>query len=767
MTNGVEKGNPKYAIMRQKRVTNFSELKRISNHNDRTVRSENIYSDLPPPECLFSYGTGTLVDKANQKLRDLGIEKSSIAGKVVAVEIILTASAGFFENATPEQFEIWKACSIAWARERCGDAMLDIQLPRDEEVPHLHCVSLAAVQKIRKKRGPRPRDPKARADLLASYESAPKQWTLSFKSMFGGERDRLSEDQDSYHSAVSHLGLARGERKRDDKEVDLGDGIMAAVTYSSTGKVKNRPPALYRQEIKALKAQADAAEQQTTKLLSETQILRLQIADSDLEAKRYRQFALDKYASNLDRGLNLLEKETALKADYLKAEALLRERNAAVAQREAEQARAQARLDQLQIELMVKQASNEEIARMASVRQDSLNRIERQTKEARREQETESAALKERIRVARELEAAVKVDRAQLNEQRRIISIQNASIARERETIAAGQVGLRAERAQVAKDVEHHKALFDLLGRAADPSAPLSLRVGLNNAGSEEVILQESAMTTAELDYHRRGWPPPILRLAVTLAKALAKMRELGERLARREIDVKQREKDLVIREAVAVEQQAREEAERQRLAAVIARMENREDVLQARSLSLVAAQEEAKAKQSKLDAQLLAIETLVIESNTTLAKAMRNMSDQEEWGSIIDGLSRGLFVRRHGADDKLALVDGEDPNRPLPAWVRSRLDGDCPRWAQHFFHRYDQLHKAVIETDNINAQLADQSSRLSAIIIDAGIILTPAQERFAAKAQLEVENVPRMHTSLALTAANAHAQANFASRSE
>lgn len=798
MSQNTQGGKSQYAIMRLERVTTFAGLKRISNHNDRTTMSENINPDGPPPQCLYSYGSGSLVNKAHQRMAELGIDKSSIKGKVVAVEIIVTATKEFFENALPEQFEAWKVASIGWLQQRCGEALIDIQLHLDEEVPHMHAVSIAAIQKVRKKRGPQPKDLTARAALLASYETTPKEWTLSFKDMFGGKRERLSEDQDSYHATVASLGLARGEKNREDREVDLGDEIMGQALYTSTGKRRHIPPAEYRKYIKRLAMKVKAAEQESSKLLREVSTLRAEIERHNRDAANFRKLALDEYSGNVDQGVALMQKEAALHAHQREAEARLQEREKAFAEKDAESARLlreieirevefaerkaiadrleiarkeavseeKARQERAQHELVQQQTLADDIARLAALRGAELKMKEQEVAAARLEQEVQGATARRQLATAKGLEAAAQAARNQIDEQLRAMTLRQSQLDDQRADIAAGRATLVAEKAQAATEFEHHHGLLGLLERAADPLSPLYLRVGRNTAGGEVPVMRETAMTDAEEGYYRRGWPGPIRKVALLLAKALDGIRAFKDRLARQEHEVGMREQKLISREAQAAQEKARDETERRRLSLVITNLDKRGDALDARAINLESAEADIRIKQAELAAQSRDIEASVSDANATMMAATRSMAEQEEWASIIDHVVRRTWKVASGTDEVIRLIDRESPSRPLPDWACNRVGCVCPRWAQQFLHRYAKLEEIVTSNVKVGSLLAEQSHRLKEMIDDAGPILTPSQSSFAASVKGELQKTEQLRPPALDVAVTAQAQAAAAARS-
>lgn len=83
-----------YAIMRYAKIKSPAALARVCAHNTRTVHSENVRENAPPPLELLETGSDDFVTSAYALLSELGIDRGSIKGKVLAVETVTTASRG-------------------------------------------------------------------------------------------------------------------------------------------------------------------------------------------------------------------------------------------------------------------------------------------------------------------------------------------------------------------------------------------------------------------------------------------------------------------------------------------------------------------------------------------------------------------------------------------------------------------------------------------------------------------------------------------------
>lgn len=322
---------PSYAILRVEKIKTVAELERRSAHNDRSNLSENVNPDGPQPVSLISAGQGTLSERTGQVLSQFNIDLAASEGKIIACEMVITASKAFFESCDQAQFEDWIRSSCSFAEDKFGRGIVDVVLHMDEEVPHIHAIGVPVAERRKLKRGAPPRDPEAKLKWDAEKLVAPLVWTLSFDAVFGGSRDTLSELQDDYHSAVRHLGLARGERNRSSKTVDLGDGIEIDAAPFGRGLKpdgserprRNIRPQEYRQMIKREREAAarEAQQERLARQESEQLLARAEReAEKASEDKLAAETALDEALAERLKAQDIARQEREL-ADIVHAEA--------------------------------------------------------------------------------------------------------------------------------------------------------------------------------------------------------------------------------------------------------------------------------------------------------------------------------------------------------------------------------------------------------------------------------------------------------------
>ncbi|MBA4767387.1 MAG: plasmid recombination protein [Porphyrobacter sp.] len=201
---------PHYAIMRISKIHNYKVLKAVDGHNTRKIPAGTV--DGAPTPIDWVDLPGTMCERAQEVLQDKGAVWEK--GKILAVEVLVTASPDWWANASTEQKTEWLKAQWRYANDKFGAGLISFTPHLDESTPHVQFVGLPLYSAIKKTRGAKPRTPEGIERRAKEEAQAPKVWRLSFHEMFGGDRDRLADLQTEYHGYVAHLGLERGQDTR-------------------------------------------------------------------------------------------------------------------------------------------------------------------------------------------------------------------------------------------------------------------------------------------------------------------------------------------------------------------------------------------------------------------------------------------------------------------------------------------------------------------------------------------------------------------------
>ncbi|WP_073980905.1 plasmid recombination protein [Erythrobacter donghaensis] len=201
---------PHHAIMRISKIHNYKVLKAVDGHNTRKIPAGTV--DGAPTPIDWIDLPGTMCERAQRVLQKKGAVWEK--GKILAVEVLVTASPEWWANASTEQKTEWLKAQWKFANDKFGDGLISFTPHLDESTPHVQFVGLPLYSAIMKTKGRKPSTPEGIARRAKEEAQAPKVWRLSFHEMFGGHRDRLADLQTEYHGYVAHLGLERGQDTR-------------------------------------------------------------------------------------------------------------------------------------------------------------------------------------------------------------------------------------------------------------------------------------------------------------------------------------------------------------------------------------------------------------------------------------------------------------------------------------------------------------------------------------------------------------------------
>jgi hypothetical protein len=197
---------PNYAIMRIGKIHTRTILDAVEWHNTRRGPARVVEGLGLPDEWVDR--EGAYRDRADDILKEVGATHDE--GKILAVEVLVAASPEWWTTATEEQMREWWRAQYAYAKHLFGPGLLAFTPHLDESTPHAQFVGLPLYHAVKKKTGPKPKDPEDLRKRLEEEANAPKIWRLSHDAVFGGGPEGLAAHQTTYHGFVAHLGLCRG-----------------------------------------------------------------------------------------------------------------------------------------------------------------------------------------------------------------------------------------------------------------------------------------------------------------------------------------------------------------------------------------------------------------------------------------------------------------------------------------------------------------------------------------------------------------------------
>jgi hypothetical protein len=286
-----------YAILRTEKIKTWKHLAAVGKHNNRLIPANTVPGAMPPTELVP--GPDDLTERVRARHKKLGVAHEK--GKVLAIEVLMTASPGWWAAADNWQKKEFFEQSAKSLHDEFGKGVVSISVHTDESTPHIQAVVVPVYQDIVKKRGRKPKTPEGIAKRAREEAAAPQIWRISYDKIFGGRPEVLADYQTEYHSYVRRLGLARGEDT-------VGEGIKHTTLKDYAKHLKAKEDRLAA-SVKQLVDERDEFEEDKLffKASSERLIDDLRTHSADKAQLDARERKLNERAHELD------EREESLK----------------------------------------------------------------------------------------------------------------------------------------------------------------------------------------------------------------------------------------------------------------------------------------------------------------------------------------------------------------------------------------------------------------------------------------------------------------------
>lgn len=204
-----------YAIMRVAKHRSSRSVGGMGRHMNRTRETPNADPAKRAANATWMPDTGwvpwsrqaprNLSQQLNERLDDFERRGGKLRkDSVLAIELMLSASPEWFQEASSKQRQEWVRRNVEWIEQVFGrDNVLQVALHLDETTPHLHVFLVPEIQMV-ETRGRRPKDGSKAPAKTPKPALAASHWLDG--------RAKLGELQDRYAAAMEPLGLDRGLR---------------------------------------------------------------------------------------------------------------------------------------------------------------------------------------------------------------------------------------------------------------------------------------------------------------------------------------------------------------------------------------------------------------------------------------------------------------------------------------------------------------------------------------------------------------------------
>lgn len=644
---------PNYAIMRIGKIHTRTVLDAVEWHNTRKGPARVVEGLGLPDEWVDR--KGAYRDRADAILEEVGAAHEE--GKILAVEVLVATSPEWWTTATREQKRDWWLAQYAYAKHLFGPGLLAFTPHLDESTPHAQFVGLPLYHAVKKKTGPKPKDPEGLRKRLEEEANAPKIWRLSHDAVFGGGPEGLAAHQTAYHGFVAHLGLCRG---RD--TVGLGIKHIPLKRYAELLTQMDRDLRREAEEIANEQQILEHYDQQLSVGFEKQRLQREAIAKDELEL-----FAKQNAFEEREQRIIAAEQEIAT-------------------QREA--------LSQRENGILVRESSlsdeEEGLERKVRSHEDATKRLE-----ARRSlldivalnQRSKEDSLSKREKQAESRDASVSQREAQIAEKEAVVKAQQGDVERALSQISV-LTGVLSGRLAVTWNEEKQPALKGGEPKPEEQSAlsepwpqllAAALRHAMTMSTARNRLAHKVRSMLEKLRAQRKAAKAKEVAADASMTSALLQVQEAENRSAVAKI----KESEANGAQEVAIK--AQEKAEKDRRAA---------DALIAEANAVTADLSDKRAELQRLDGAVSAIKVDLTETESAIVRARSELdtvrSQRESLREEKMTLAAGKAVLQSEVDDlekrkaKLAAEQAEiDTDRANLKADKEKWDRSMEVWRQ------------------------------------------------------------------------------------
>lgn len=183
-----------FAILRFAKVKNLADLSSQQTHVHRYRDTPNATSARRHLNRLLS-GEHFAVQGVQKRIDEVKAAGQKVrANSIPAIEVLLTASPQFFEQASPDEVAEWVEANEQFLVDSFGsDNVVQAVLHMDESTPHIHAVVF-----------PRTRDGRLSAKDVLGGPAGLSEWQDKYAAMIGNGLSRGKKKSKGRHEKISH-----------------------------------------------------------------------------------------------------------------------------------------------------------------------------------------------------------------------------------------------------------------------------------------------------------------------------------------------------------------------------------------------------------------------------------------------------------------------------------------------------------------------------------------------------------------------------------
>jgi len=191
-----------FAILRTKRIKNYTQMSNMFKHNLRQKYANNVDSDKSKNNTVY---INKIMSSDDMKsfYSSMGVEERANSTK--AIELVLTASPEFFQLASPSMVESWKKSQIDFLQKEYGKKLKFLVCHEDETSPHFHAVISVEETKTHKYKNQKGEFFKEKTTLNSRHFD--RKYLIDLQTRYALANKKYSLTRGMYNSRAKHKEL--------------------------------------------------------------------------------------------------------------------------------------------------------------------------------------------------------------------------------------------------------------------------------------------------------------------------------------------------------------------------------------------------------------------------------------------------------------------------------------------------------------------------------------------------------------------------------
>lgn len=191
-----------FAILRTKRIKNYTAVSNMFKHNMRQKFANNIDKEKSSLNKIY---VDKIMSSSDLKSYYENLEVKEKTNNTLAIELVLTASPEFFDNISKDKLEAWKQAQVDFLKNEYGKRLKFLVCHEDEKSPHFHAVISLEERKIHKYKNQKGEFFKEKTTL--NSRGFNREYLIALQSKYAEHNKRFKLNRGMFNSRAKHKEL--------------------------------------------------------------------------------------------------------------------------------------------------------------------------------------------------------------------------------------------------------------------------------------------------------------------------------------------------------------------------------------------------------------------------------------------------------------------------------------------------------------------------------------------------------------------------------